>query len=65
MIKALVSLIAGVAGALQMERWLGRQRLRWGATTVTGSVLDRLNRRLESERGAGRPPGPGGDPINN
>ncbi len=50
MIKRLLLIALGAAAALQLERTLERMRLRLSPNAVTGTLLDKLNRRLESER---------------
>jgi hypothetical protein len=54
MIKALFWVTLGAVGALQSEKWFGDMKKRLNAHAVTDALLDRVNRRLESERGASR-----------
>ena len=58
MLKRLFWIAAGAAGALQADRWMSRQKQRFSPSSVTGTLLDGVNRRLERKRGS-VPPGPG------
>jgi hypothetical protein len=37
----------GALGALQLDRWISRQRARWSPNAITTSLLDRVNESLE------------------
>jgi hypothetical protein len=50
MIKAIFWILVGVVAALQAERWLGGLRSKLSPSAVTGSMLDRVNQRLERDR---------------
>ncbi len=39
--------LVGVAAALELERWLDRQRVRMSPHAVTGGILNKLNETLE------------------
>jgi hypothetical protein len=39
--------LVGIAGALQLERWLDRQKVKMSPHAVTGNLLDKLNESLE------------------
>ena len=50
MLKSLLWVAAGAAGALQADRWLRQKRARLSPNAVAGSFLDRVNDRLEAGR---------------
>jgi hypothetical protein len=50
MIKTFLWIVVGVIVALQLERLLGGLRSRFSPSAVTGSMLDRVNERLERDR---------------
>jgi hypothetical protein len=50
MIKAVLFMALGAAGALQAERWLGDLVQRVSPRALTDGVLERANRRLEKDR---------------
>jgi hypothetical protein len=39
--------LVGIAAALQLERWLDRQKVKMSPRAVTGNLLDKLNESLE------------------
>jgi hypothetical protein len=39
--------LVGVAGALEADRWLDRQKVRMSPRAMTGGLLDKLNESLE------------------
>lgn len=49
-IKSLLWVAVGAAGALESERLLRRARLRFSPGAVTGSFLDKVNAKLEGKR---------------
>ena len=53
MIKSVLWVAVGAAGALQVDRWLEKRRASFTPKAVTGKVLDKLNQRLEESRGSG------------
>ena len=53
MIKRLLLVAVGMAGALQLDRWLQRKRAKWSPNAVTGSMLDKINQRLEAKQRTG------------
>ena len=53
MIKRLLLVALGMAGALQLDRWLQQRRAKWSPNAVTGSMLDKLNQRLEAKQRSG------------
>jgi hypothetical protein len=55
MIKAFIWVVVGVIAALQVERWLGGLKARFSPSAVTGTMLDRVNERLERDRFGARP----------
>ncbi len=56
MLKRLLWVALGAAGALQADRWLKQQKMRLQPNATTSTLLDKVNRRLEeSRRSAGEP----------
>ena len=53
MIKRLFLLALGAAAALQIDRWLEKKRAQWSPSAVTGSMLDKINQRLEAKQRSG------------
>lgn len=51
MIKALLWIGVGVAGALELEKKFAGMRQRFSPKAITDSVFDRANARLERDRG--------------
>jgi hypothetical protein len=49
-IKSLLWVAVGAAGALESERLLSRARVRFSPSAVTGSFLDKVNSKLETRR---------------
>ena len=49
-IKSLLWVAVGVAGALESERLLSKARVRFSPSAVTGGFLDKVNTKLESRR---------------
>ena len=50
MIKALFWIVVGAIGALEGERQFARLWTRYKPSAMTGTLLDRANRRLEENR---------------
>jgi hypothetical protein len=50
MLKTLLTVLAGAAAVLQIQRWWQRRREQMAPNAVTGRLLDRVNDRLESRR---------------
>jgi hypothetical protein len=50
MIKSLLWVAIGAAGALESERLLSKARTRFSPSAVTGSFLDKVNTKLEGRR---------------
>jgi hypothetical protein len=50
LIKSLLWVAVGAAGALESERLLSKARVRFSPSAVTGSFLDKVNTKLESKR---------------
>lgn len=57
MIKRLFWVCVGAAGALQADRWLTQRRSRFTPNALTGSLLDKINERLEAKRTRASGPG--------
>jgi hypothetical protein len=53
MIKRLFWISVGAAGALQVDRWLRAKKASFTPNALTGTVLDKINERLEANRTAG------------
>ena len=51
LLKRLFLIAIGAAAALEADRWLSKQKTKWSPRAVTGSLLDRVNERLESKQG--------------
>ena len=47
LLKKLFWVLVGVAAALQLDRWITRQKVRMSPHAVTGGLLDKLNESLE------------------
>ncbi|MGI8707441.1 MAG: hypothetical protein ACR2LG_04480 [Actinomycetota bacterium] len=52
MVKSIFWVAVGAAGALQADRWMRQKRDRWAPSAVTGTLLDKVNRKLESRTDA-------------
>ncbi len=50
MIKRLLWVVVGAAGALQADKWLQQQKERFRPSALTGTLLDATNRRMEKRR---------------
>jgi hypothetical protein len=50
MLRRLFWIVLGAVGALQADRWLRQKRSQLTPNAITGTVLDKINRRLESNR---------------
>jgi hypothetical protein len=50
MIKRLFLIALGIAGALEAEKLLEKAKLRVSPSALTGSLLDKVNQKLESSR---------------
>ncbi|MFP5297410.1 MAG: hypothetical protein ACLGHL_00280 [Actinomycetota bacterium] len=50
MIKSVLLVIAGAAGALELDKRMEKVRSRFSPRAVTDSVLDKLNQQLEKNR---------------
>ena len=53
MIKRLFWVAVGAAGALQVDRWLQQKRAKLSPSAMTGSMLDKINQRLEAKQRSG------------
>ena len=52
MLRRLFWIVVGAVGALQADKWLREQRYRFTPNAITGTVLDKVNDRLERNRAA-------------
>jgi hypothetical protein len=59
MIKKLFGVVVGAAAALQFDRWWSRRRTQLTPNALTGSLLDKINRRLESNQSRAKSGGSG------
>lgn len=62
MLRRLFWIAVGAAGALQADRWLRQQKDRFRPNAITGTLLDKVNQKLEetNARATSAPaPGPG------
>ncbi len=50
MLKRLFWIVLGAVGALQADRWLRQKRSQLTPNAITGTMLDKINQRLESNR---------------
>ena len=50
MIKRLFLVALGAAGALQLDRWVQQKRSKLTPSAMTGSMLDKINQRLEAKQ---------------
>ena len=50
MLKPLFWVAVGAAGALQADRWLEKRKARFTPHAITGTMLDKVNDRLEKNR---------------
>ena len=50
MLRRLLPVALGAAGALQLDRWLSRQKVRLRPSSLTGAFFDTVNRKLEKDR---------------
>ncbi|HET7483005.1 MAG TPA: hypothetical protein VFK89_09105 [Actinomycetota bacterium] len=50
LVKTAFWIFIGVAAAFEGEKWLGKLGARLRPSSMTGSFLDTVNRRLESQR---------------
>jgi hypothetical protein len=50
MIKRLLFVALGAAAVLELDRWWTQRRARLTPNALTGSLLDKVNERLETRR---------------
>jgi hypothetical protein len=50
MIKRLLAVTLGAAAMLQIDKWWGARKARFTPNALTGSLLDKVNERLEGGR---------------
>jgi hypothetical protein len=50
LVRKLFWIAVGAVGALQLDRWVGRQRARWSPNAITTALLDKANESLEKRR---------------
>jgi len=54
MVKRLLWVVLGAVGVLQIDRWLRRKRDQLTPNAMTGTLLDKVNERLEANRARAR-----------
>jgi hypothetical protein len=54
MLKRLLWIVVGAVGALQADRWLRQKRSQLTPNAITGTMLDKINQRLEDSRARSR-----------
>jgi hypothetical protein len=50
MLRRLFWIVLGAVGALQADRWLRQKRSQLTPNAITGTMLDKINQRLEDNR---------------
>jgi hypothetical protein len=50
MLRRIFWILVGVIAALQADRWFRERRRRFTPNAITGSLLDKINERLEANR---------------
>ena len=50
MLRRLFWIVLGAVGALQADRWLRQKRSQLTPNALTGTLLDKVNQRLENNR---------------
>ena len=50
MLRRLFWIVLGAMGALQADRWLRQKRSQLTPNAITGTMLDKINQRLEDNR---------------
>ena len=53
MLKSVFWVAVGAAGALQADRWLERRKAKFTPHAITGTMLDKVNSRLEKNQSRG------------
>jgi hypothetical protein len=54
MFRRIFWVLVGAVAALQADRWVRQRRRRFTPHAITGSILDRINERLEANRDRAR-----------
>lgn len=52
MIKSVLWVAIGAAAALEADKWMEKRREKYRPSALTGTLLDKLNAKLEEERDA-------------
>jgi hypothetical protein len=47
LLRKFLWVVVGALGALELDRWVGRQRAKWSPHAITTALLDRVNESLE------------------
>jgi hypothetical protein len=50
MLKRIFWILVGAMAALQADRWIRERRQRFTPNAITGTLLDKINERLEASR---------------
>ena len=56
MLKRLFWIVLEAVGALQADRWLRQKRSQLTPNAITGTMLDKINQRLENNRARDQSP---------
>jgi len=51
MIKSVLWVAVGAAAALEADKWLEKRKARYSPSALTGTLLDKVNSKLEEKRG--------------
>jgi hypothetical protein len=51
MLRRIFWILVGAVAALQADRWVRQRRRRFTPNAITGTILDKINERLEASRG--------------
>jgi hypothetical protein len=52
MIKSLLWMAVGAAAALEFDKWLEKRKEKYRPSAITGTLLDKLNSKLEEKQSA-------------
>ena len=56
MLRRIFWIVLGAVGALQADRWLRQKRSQLTPNAITGTMLDKINQRLENNRARNQSP---------
>ena len=55
MLRRIFWILVGAMAALQADRWIRQRRRRFTPHAITGTILDKINERLEANRSRAHP----------